>query len=119
LVILDLLRRPDRPEFVKVASRASGPGRVALRAYLGSIPDYDDEGKGVKLSGVQTGSPAEKGGLKGGDIVIKMAGKPVGTIQDFMESLSTGKPGDEIEVVVKRADKEVPLKVILGTRPGD
>jgi len=90
-----------------------------MRAYLGSIPDYDDAGKGVKLSGVQTGSPAEKGGLKGGDVVVRMAGKPIGTIQDYMESLSTKKPGDEIEVVVKRADKDVTLKVTLGNRPGN
>ncbi len=119
LVILELLRRPKRPEFVKVAGRAPGPGRVAMRAYLGSIPDYDDAGKGVKLSGVQTGSPAEKGGLKGGDVVVRMAGKPIGTIQDYMESLSTKKPGDEIEVIVKRADKDVTLKVTLGNRPGN
>jgi S1-C subfamily serine protease len=92
---------------------------VALRAYLGSIPDYDDAGKGVKLSGVQKDSPAEKGGLKGGDVVVKMAGKPVGTIQDYMESLSTKKSGDEIEVVVKREGKDVTLKVTLGTRPGN
>ena len=119
LVLLDLARRPERPVFTKVAARPAGPGRVSLRAYLGSIPDYDDAGKGVKLSGVQTGSPAEKGGLKGGDIVIKMAGKPVGTIQDYMESLSTGKPGDEVEVVVKRDGKDVLLKVKLGNRPGN
>lgn len=120
LVLLELLRRPQRPEFVKVARpTTNSPGRVALRAYLGSIPDYDDAGKGVKLSGVQKDSPAEKGGLKGGDVVIKMAGKPVGTIQDYMESLSTKKAGDEIEVVVKREGKDVTLKVTLGSRPGN
>lgn len=119
LVLLDLVRRPERPAFTKVAGRTGGPGRVALRAYLGSIPDYDDAGKGVKLSGVQAGSPAEKGGLKGGDVVVKMAGKAVGTIQDYMESLSTGKPGDTIEVVVKREGKDVTLKVTLGNRPGN
>lgn len=120
LVLLELVRRPVRPEFVKVARpTTNSPGRVALRAYLGSIPDYDDAGKGVKLSGVQKDSPAEKGGLKGGDVVVKMAGKPVGTIQDYMESLSTKKSGDEIEVVVKREGKDVTLKVTLGTRPGN
>lgn len=119
LVLLDLIRRPERPDFIKVARQQTSPGRVALRAYLGSIPDYDDEGKGVKLSGVQTGSPAEKGGLKGGDIVINMAGKPIGTIQDYMESLSTKKAGDEVDVIVKRGDKEVKLKVTLGSRPGN
>lgn len=119
LVLLEVIRRPTRPEFVKVAGRQNSTGRVALRAYLGSIPDYDDEGKGVKLSGVQTDSPAEKGGLKGGDVVIKMAGKPIGTIQDYMESLSTKKAGDEVEVVVKRDGKDVTLKVKLGNRPGN
>ena len=119
LVLLDLIRRPERPAFTKVAGRTGGPGRVALRAYLGSIPDYDDAGKGVKLSGVQAGSPAEKGGLKGGDVVVKMAGKAVGTIQDYMESLSTGKPGDTIDVVVKRDGKDVTLKITLGNRPGN
>ena len=53
------------------------------------------------------------------DAFIKMAGKPVGTIQDYMESLSTKKAGDEIEVVVKRDGKDVSLKVTLGNRPGN
>lgn len=120
LLALDLIRRPARPAFVKVAAphgSSKDVGRLAVSAYLGSIPSYGDDVKGVKLSGVREGSPAEKGGLKGGDIVIGFAGKPVATIYDYTESLGLHKPGDTVDVTVLRDGKEVRLKVTLGVKP--
>jgi hypothetical protein len=120
LLLLDLARRPTRPGFVRVASKSRGgdPGRAAVSAYLGSIPDYNEDIKGVKLNGVREGSPAEKGGLKKDYVVIGFGGKPVGTIYDYTDSLARYKPGDTVEVVVKRDGKEVKLKVTLGEKPG-
>jgi len=121
LLLLDLLRRPERPSFTRVSgskSSAETP-RVALTVYLGTIPDYDDDQKGVKLSGVREGSPAEKGGLKGGDVIVGFDGKPIGTINDYMQGLSGHKPGDTVEVVVKRDGTETKLKVTLGSRPAE
>jgi hypothetical protein len=67
-VVLDLAQSAERPDLAKVERSASGSGgRETLRTYLGTIPDYTTEVKGVKLSGVRGGSPAEKAGLKGGD----------------------------------------------------
>jgi hypothetical protein len=120
LLLLDLARRPKRPEFARVKGGGEGhgdPGRVSISVYLGSIPDYDDSVKGVKLSGVREGSPAEKGGLKEGDIIIGFGGKPVSTIYDYTESLGRYKPGDTVDVLVQRNGKETTLKVILGSRP--
>ena len=125
LLLLEVIRRPERPAFVKVErkgrSRSGGgdPGRVSISAYLGSIPSYDDDTKGVKLSGVREGSPAEKGGLKGGDVIVKFGGKPIATIYDYTESLGRYKPGDAVEVVVQREGKDVPLQVTLGARPSE
>jgi S1-C subfamily serine protease len=124
VLLLDLIRRPERPKLVKVAMAHTGsgsgdPGRVSVTAYLGSIPDYNEDIKGVKLNGVREGSPAEKGGLKKDDVVIRFGGKPVGTIYDYTDSLARYKPGDKVEVVVKRDGKDVALQVILGTKPGD
>lgn len=125
LLLLDLARRSQRPEFTKVVRKgghgvgASDPGRVSISAYLGSIPDYDDSIKGVKLSGVREGSPAEKGGLKEGDIVVGFGGKPVATIYDYTESLGRYKPGDTVDVVVQRGGKETTLKITLGHRPSE
>ena len=118
VLLLDLIRRPKKPEFVRVASkRQNDPGRVAITAYLGSIPDYNEDVKGVKLNGVREGSPAEKGGLQKGDVIIKFAGKAVATIYDYTESLARCKPDETVEVVVQRDGKDVTLKVTLGKKP--
>ncbi len=122
LLLLDLARRPRKPEFVKVVNTSGhggDPGRVSISAYLGSIPDYGGEVKGVKLNGVRSGSPAEKGGLKGGDVIVKFAGKAIGTIYDYTESLARQKPGDTVEVVVIRDGNETPLSVTLGKKPNE
>ena len=85
--------------------------------YLGTRPSYGETDiQGVKLDGVAEGSPAEKGGLKGGDIIVKFAGQTVLDIEDFMEGLTKHKAGDTVEIVVKRGDKEETLSVKLGTR---
>jgi Peptidase family M28/PDZ domain/PA domain len=119
ILLLDLIRRPERPSFTRVRAATNETGRVSLNVYLGTIPDYDDEQKGVKLSGVRDGSPAEKGGLKGGDVIVGLGGKPIGTINDYMESLGRYKPGDTAEIVVKRDGKETTLTVTFGSRSSE
>ena len=130
LLLLDLARRPERPVFAKLppparrgptaASAASGrdPARSGLRVALGTMPDYaeSDKGQGVKLAGVREGSAAEKGGLKAGDTIVKYSGKPVSTIQDYMENLSRSKPGEIVELIVVRDGKETTLRVTLEGR---
>ena len=46
----------------------------------------------MKIQGVSEGSPAEKGGLKGGDVIIGLGDKKVGTIYDYMESSTPTSP---------------------------
>ncbi len=84
------------------------------RAYIGIRPSYGEEVEGVKLDGVSGGSPAEKAGLKGGDIIVGFGGEPVQNIEDFMASLVRYKPGDEVDVVVDRYGQKMTLKVQLG-----
>ena len=131
LVLLDVARRPHRPEALKLASNpapahggndpaAKDPnlGSSTRSAYFGSIPDYgaDDNGGGVKLSGVSEGGPAQKAGIRAGDVVIKFGGEAVETLQDYTDSIGRHKPGDVVEVVVKRDGQDVTLSVTLGSR---
>ncbi len=125
LILLDIARRPNRPVFTKSAEAAANPhggavdpGRIGMGAYLGTVPDYGAEDKGVKLSAVREGSPAEKGGIKGGDVIIGFGGKPIATIYDYTDSLGRSKPGDQVEIVVKRDGKDVTLKITIGSKPG-
>jgi S1-C subfamily serine protease len=86
-------------------------GREALRTYLGTIPDYTTEVKGVKLSGVRGGSPAEKAGLRGGDVIVEFAGQKIANIYDYTYALDAAKIGKPTRMVVERDSKRVPITV--------
>ena len=111
-IVLDLIGAADRPEYVRVERSQSEEGsRDTLRAYLGTIPDYTTEGTGVKLSGVRAGGPADKAGLKGGDVIVEFGGQQVANIYDYTYALDAVKIGEPVEVVVLRDGKRVKLTV--------
>ena len=60
------LDAPERIAFSEVEGRDARRQRLrSFRVWVGGIPDFSEEGAGVKLSGVTAGSPAEKAGLLG------------------------------------------------------
>ncbi|RFC46042.1 MAG: hypothetical protein DVB28_000201 [Verrucomicrobia bacterium] len=112
-MIQDLAAAPERPDFARVektAQQESG-SRETLRAYIGSIPDYATEVKGVKLSGVRAGSPAEKGGLQGGDVIVEFGKQKVANIYDYTYALDAVKIGQAVDVVVERKGVATRLSV--------
>jgi Tol biopolymer transport system component len=111
-IALDLISAPERPPLAKVEkSDQAGGGRETLRAYLGTIPDYGTDVKGVKLSGVRGGSPAEKGGLQSGDIIVEFAGQKIVNIYDYTYALDAVKIGQPVKMVIMREGKRVELTV--------
>jgi hypothetical protein len=110
--------RPNRLTFVKTAAPAPmASAREGSNVYLGSIPDMaQGEVPGLKLTGVRVGSPAEKGGLQAGDIIVEFGGKTVKDLYEYTDALYSHKPGDEVKVVVLRKGERVSLTVKLGTR---
>lgn len=115
-IIADLMKAPTRPEYAKVERSSSGGSRENLRAYLGTIPDYATEVAGVKLSGVRGGSPAEKGGLKGGDIIVEFAGQKIANIYDYTYALDAVKIGQPVTIAVMREGKKIAVTVTPETR---
>ncbi|MBU0617062.1 MAG: M28 family peptidase [Planctomycetes bacterium] len=93
--------------------RPARPGRP--RASLRIIPDhaYDGDGGFRVLSVIQDG-PAAKAGMKDGDLIVRIADEPVSDIDSYMDALKQHEPGDQVEVVVKRGEEQVKLKVTLG-----
>jgi hypothetical protein len=111
-IILDLVKGETRPDYLTVArSDSAGGSRENLRAYLGTIPDYATEVAGLKLSGVRAGGPADKAGLKGGDIIVEFAGQKVANIYDYTYAMDAVKIGQPVKVVVLRAGERVTLTV--------
>ena len=122
-LVRQLANRASRPEFIETIQQQDphSSGNVGAVSgygpYFGSVPDFANEGQGVKFAEVRAGSPAAKAGLRGGDVMISFAGMPIKTLYDFTFALREKKPGDRVEVVVVRDGKEVKATVELSTRP--
>jgi len=114
----DLSTRADKPEFTKVtAKNDDNKGeRKSVRVYVGTVPDFSSNEVGYKISGVQAGSPAEKAGILAGDIMIKFGESVINNLYDYTAALGNFKPGQEVEVVVKRGTENITVKVLLGTK---
>ena len=86
----------------------------SFNASLGTVPDYGGPGpgkKGVLLAGVRSGGGAEKGGMKKGDILIRLGKSEISSVEDLMFVLNGSKPGETVPAVVLRDGKEVKLEV--------
>lgn len=115
---LELVEAPDRPTFVAVVEDkplAGGSGG-GYGPYFGSIPDFGQVENGVKFSDVKPASPAEKAGLKAGDILVQFGDKPIKNLYDFTDALRRSKVGDVVDVTVLRDGKPVKASVKLEQR---
>ncbi len=109
---------PERMAYRKVDGAAPLPGgpRPGGTPYLGLMPDYGFEGKGVRLAGVAPGSPAEKAGLAEGDVILAMDGKECAEVKAYSALFFAKRPGDEVTLTVDRKGKATPVKVVLGEK---
>lgn len=117
-VALDINRSAERPAYVRVEAprqpAASGQGRA--RSYTGTIPDFGEQVEGMKISGVTDGSPAALAGLQGGDVVVKFGKIEIKNLYDYTFALGEYKPGDEVEVIVKRGAETKSFRLTIGRR---
>lgn len=92
------------PVFVKVQPpAASRPSRAGARVFTGTIPDYASDAKGLLLSSVIGGGPADKAGLQKGDVIVEMAGQTIANIYDYTYALDALKPGVPVKIVYMRS----------------
>ncbi len=92
----------------------SGMGNISV--YVGTMPDLVGESGGMKITEVRSNSPAEKAGLKSGDVIIKFGDKAVENVYDYTYALSDFSPGDVVSVVIERDGEEMTLEVELESR---
>lgn len=118
LIARGLLTSKEIPPFQSY-NKAEGGGKVraVLRAYLGTIPEYGaGDIKGLLLSGVTKGAPAAIAGMKGGDVVVELAGKKIENVYDYTYAIEALKVGQKTTVVVIREGKRLKLNLIPGSR---
>jgi aminopeptidase YwaD len=78
---------------------------------MGIMPDYTYNGNGVRADGISDGRPAQKAGLKAGDVIIQLGDYPVQTLENYMQALNKFKKGDKTKVKLKRGNETIETEV--------
>ncbi|HEX3159858.1 MAG TPA: M28 family peptidase [Gemmatimonadaceae bacterium] len=109
-----VVERPAAPVAASGGTSRSGGGGV----YFGSIPDMAaPEGtRGMRLTGVTPGSPADRAGLQAGDVIVEFGGTPVTDLYTYTDALRGHKPGDVVRVVALRGGARTSFTVTLTAR---
>jgi hypothetical protein len=114
-------RKPLAWVEVPLATRNAGAVQTpGYGAYLGTVPDMggSEEQRGVRITGVRAGSPAEHAGLRADDVITRIGDMDVPDLQAMTDALRAHKPGDVVEIVVHRGDSTTTLRATLGARGG-
>jgi aminopeptidase N len=119
--VLYLADREGPMTFQAPATPAPKPAAPAApagerRATTGSMPDFAYSGEGVKLADMSADSPAAKGGLQKGDVIIKIGEFKVANLREYSDALKNFQPGAVVEIVYLRDGKQGTAKVELGAR---
>jgi serine protease DegQ len=72
---------------------------------------------GVLISGVLEGGPADKAGMKPGDVLTQVNGQAVNDVVTLLNRIAQTGPGDEAKINLLRKGKAMTLKVQVGKRP--
>ncbi len=75
------------------------------------------EARGALIAGVVRGGPADRAGLKPGDVLLALAGVEITTSSSMLNQIAAIKPGEDVEMRVMRRGKEMTMKVKMGKRP--
>ena len=75
--------------------------------------------EGVYVSGVVENGAAKEAGIKAGDVILKINGQPVNSSAELQERVSLYRPGDDINVEVKRNGDRKQFSVTLRNKHGD
>jgi hypothetical protein len=107
--------------FAPAGLAAVGPQAAAIvvaapGGYLGVRASSSDDGK-VVVDEVVAGSPAEKSGLKAGDVVVSIDESPIGSVDGLLTLLGGKNAGDRVTVKLKRGAETISAVVNLAQRP--
>ena len=116
-ILEELMNRQTRE---KVSSEGKGYLGVILSNLTTEAIQMYDMPEGAFVRGVEEKSPAEKGGICKGDIIVKFDGQSVTSGDDLLAKLQYYKSGEKIEAVVARATdgeyQESTVEITLGSR---
>ncbi len=98
-------------------------GGVAVRPVIGASLDSRYTGEGAKIADgpaedgtapLTPGGPAERAGVRPGDVIVALDGKPVQGTEELIVAIRTHAPGETVTLTVRRGNAEQEIAVVLG-----
>jgi aminopeptidase YwaD len=110
--IQNIIAQTDKMEklaFTK--TREVSSGKSSFKVSLGVMPDYTFSGSGVLVDGVSENRPAQKAGIKVGDVLVQLGEHSFTDVQTYMDALNKFNKGESTNVKIKRGKEELSLPI--------
>ncbi|MEU6147066.1 trypsin-like peptidase domain-containing protein [Streptomyces sp. NPDC047081] len=109
----------------RVAEELINTGK-ATHPVIGVTLDMDYTGDGARVGtkatgggpAVNAGGPGDKAGIKAGDIITEVDGQRVHSGEELIVKTRAHRPGDRLELTVRRGGKELTISLVLGSSEG-
>ncbi len=102
---------PDAPQIPAEQLQNMYKGMKPLGAYTLLPPLSEDRGVGVRISAVEINTPADRAGLKPGDLILAVDGMKSKSRETVIMWLQQAKPEKKYPVLIERAGKKLTLQV--------
>ncbi len=99
----------DKIAFTK--TREVSMGKSSFKVSVGIMPDYTFSGNGVKVDGVSENKPAQKAGVKTGDVLIQLGEHKFSDVQSYMGVLNKFEKGQSTNLKLMRGKEEIVVPI--------
>jgi hypothetical protein len=110
-IVLSPLSNDQKLAFTKTRETQTTSSLRSGSVTMGVMPDYTFSGAGLRCDGVTDGRPAQKAGLKAGDIIIKLGDYNISSMDSYMQALGKFQKGEKTKVKFKRGNEELETEV--------
>ncbi|HET9433128.1 MAG TPA: M20/M25/M40 family metallo-hydrolase, partial [Chitinophagaceae bacterium] len=110
-IVLSPISVDQKLAFTKTRETQTTSSMRSGGVTMGIMPDYTFSGAGVRCDGVTDGRPAQKAGLKAGDVIVKIGEYNVSSMETYMQTLGKFQKGEKAKVKFKRGNEEMETEV--------
>ncbi len=109
--VVDAMDKKEKPLFAKTRETQSASSMRSGSVTMGVMPDYTYSGAGLRCDGVSEGRPAQKAGIKAGDIILQIGDYSISSMDSYMQTLGKFMKGDKVKVKIKRGNEVIETEV--------